>query len=69
MMAREWELEGGRRDLDPTVVKEEYRERLILGRFERPDDIARAVLFLCSPLGDQVTGSHLIVSGGLPYHN
>jgi len=69
MMAREWELEGGRRDLDPTVVKEEYRERLILGRFERPDDIARAVLFLCSPLGDQVTGSNLIVSGGLPYHN
>jgi len=69
MMAREWELEGGRRGLDPGVVKEEYRERLILGRFEQPDDIARAVLFLCSPLGDQVTGSHLIVSGGLPYHN
>ena len=69
MMAREWELEGGRRGLNPAAVKEEYRERLILGRFERPDDIARAVLFLCSPLGDQVTGSHLIVSGGLPYHN
>ena len=49
-------------------VKEEYRQRLILGRFETPDDIAGGVLFLCSPLGDQVTGSHLIVSGGLPFH-
>jgi 3-oxoacyl-[acyl-carrier protein] reductase len=49
-------------------VKEEYRERLMLGRFEVPSDIAGAVLFLCSSLADQVTGSHLIVSGGLPFH-
>jgi len=48
--------------------KEEYRKRLILERFETPDDIAKGALFLCSPLGDQVTGSHLIVSGGLPFH-
>jgi len=48
--------------------KEVYRKRLILERFETPDDIAKGVLFLCSPLGDQVTGSHLIVSGGLPFH-
>ena len=67
MMAREWEVEGERRAMDPAAVKEEYRRRLLLGRFERPDDIAGAVLFLCSPLGDQVTGSHLIVSGGLPF--
>ena len=68
MMAREWDLEAGRRQMTAAEVKEEYRERLILGRLERPDDIAGAVLFLCSPAGDQVTGSHLIVSGGLPYH-
>ncbi len=68
MMEREWDLEGARRAIPAGEVKEEYRRRLILGRFERPDDIAGAVLFLCSPLGDQVTGSHLIVSGGLPFH-
>ena len=68
MMAREWDLEAGRRRVTAAEVKEEYRERLILGRLERPDDLAGAVLFLCSPAGDQVTGSHLIVSGGLPYH-
>jgi meso-butanediol dehydrogenase / (S,S)-butanediol dehydrogenase / diacetyl reductase len=68
MMAREWDLEGERRGMPSAAVKEEYRERLILGRLERPDDIAGAVVFLCSPAADQVTGSHLIVSGGLPYH-
>jgi meso-butanediol dehydrogenase/(S,S)-butanediol dehydrogenase/diacetyl reductase len=68
MMAREWDLEADRRGLSPADVKEEYRRRLILGRLERPADIAAAVAFLCSPEADQVTGSHLIVSGGLPYH-
>jgi len=68
MMEREWVLEGERRSISPAAVKEEYRQRLILGRFQRPDDLAGAVLFLCSPLGDQVTGSHLIMSGGLPFH-
>jgi len=68
MMAAEWDLEGARRGMRAADVKEEYRERLILGRLERPDDIAGAVLFLVSPAADQVTGSHLIVSGGLPYH-
>jgi meso-butanediol dehydrogenase / (S,S)-butanediol dehydrogenase / diacetyl reductase len=68
MMAAEWELEGGRRGIPAAAVKEEYRQRLILGRLERPDDIAGAALFLCSSAADQITGSHLIVSGGLPYH-
>ncbi|MCC6958109.1 MAG: SDR family oxidoreductase [Anaerolineales bacterium] len=37
-------------------------------RLENPDDIAKAVAFLCSSYADQITGAHLIVSGGLPYH-
>jgi meso-butanediol dehydrogenase / (S,S)-butanediol dehydrogenase / diacetyl reductase len=68
MMAREWELEAARREMSVAEVKEEYRQRLMLGRLEQPHDIAGAVLFLCSAAGDQVTGSHMIVSGGLPYH-
>ena len=68
MMVREWDVEGERRGISASDVKDEYRQRLILERLERPDDIAGAVLFLVSPAGDQVTGSHLIVSGGLPYH-
>jgi NAD(P)-dependent dehydrogenase (short-subunit alcohol dehydrogenase family) len=68
MMAAEWELESGRRGIPAGEIKEEYRARLLLDRLEQPDDIAGAVVFLCSPAADQVTGSHLIVSGGLPYH-
>jgi meso-butanediol dehydrogenase/(S,S)-butanediol dehydrogenase/diacetyl reductase len=67
MMAREWDLEGQRRDIPPDAVKEEYRRRLLLQRFEEPADIAGVVLFLCSSLADQITGSHLIVGGGLPF--
>jgi NAD(P)-dependent dehydrogenase (short-subunit alcohol dehydrogenase family) len=69
MMEIEWEQEGTRRGIDAAAVKEEYRRRLLLGDFERPADIAQAILFLCSPLASHVTGSHLIVSGGLPYRS
>jgi meso-butanediol dehydrogenase/(S,S)-butanediol dehydrogenase/diacetyl reductase len=69
MMEAEWVLEGERRGIPAAEVKEEYRQRLIMERLERPDDIAGAVAFLCSPAADQITASHLIVSGGLPYHH
>ena len=67
MMELEWQQEGTRRGIPAAQVKEEYRKRLILDRLETPDDIAKVVAFLCSPYADQITGSHLIVSGGLPY--
>lgn len=67
MMELEWRQEGARRGVPASDVKEEYRQRLILGRLENPDDIAKAVAFLCSPYADQITGTHLIVSGGLPF--
>jgi meso-butanediol dehydrogenase/(S,S)-butanediol dehydrogenase/diacetyl reductase len=67
MMELEWQQEGARRGISTADVKEEYRKRLILERLETPDDIAKVVAFLCSPLADQITGAHVIVSGGLPY--
>jgi len=67
MMEEEWRQEGERRGMDPAVVKDEYRQRLLLGAFETPEDIAKAIVFLCSSMASQITGSHLIVSGGLPY--
>ena len=35
-----------------------------LGRLIRPEDIACAVLFFCSPLADIVTGQCIAVDGG-----
>lgn len=67
MMELEWVQEGEMRGIPAAEVKEQYRKRLLLQRFETPDDIAKVVLFLCSPLADQVTGSHIIAGGGLPY--
>ena len=67
MMEREWQQAGERMGVPASQVKEEYRKRLILGTFQKPDDIAKAVVFLCSALADQITASHLIVSGGLPF--
>jgi glucose 1-dehydrogenase len=35
------------------------------GRLARPEEIARAVVFLCDPASDYITGSSLLVDGGL----
>lgn len=67
MMELEWVQEGEMRGMPAADVKEIYRKRLLLQKFEGPDDIAKVVLFLCSTLADQVTGSHIIAGGGLPY--
>ncbi|HWE31067.1 MAG TPA: glucose 1-dehydrogenase [Polyangia bacterium] len=54
---------------DELGVPEEQRQamlqRIPLGRFGEPEDIANAVLFFSSPLSDFVTGQTINVSGGM----
>jgi 3-oxoacyl-[acyl-carrier protein] reductase len=46
-------------------IKEEYKRRIPLGRFGKPQEVARVVLFLASPMADYVTGEVIHVNGGM----
>ena len=48
----------------PEDVKSQIKARIPLGRFARPEEIARAVRFLVSE-GDYITGQQINVNGGL----
>jgi 3-oxoacyl-[acyl-carrier protein] reductase len=48
----------------PAEARENAIRESLLGRIGSPDDIARAVLYLCSPLASHVTGQVLRVDGG-----
>jgi NAD(P)-dependent dehydrogenase (short-subunit alcohol dehydrogenase family) len=44
------------------------KKQIQLGRLGRPQEAARAIVFLASPLSSYTTGSHIDVSGGLSRH-
>ena len=50
-------------DLTPEQ-RRQVAESIALGRFGTPDEIANAILFLCSSLSDFVVGESLNVNGG-----
>ncbi|MFQ5691435.1 MAG: 3-oxoacyl-ACP reductase FabG [Nitrospinota bacterium] len=49
----------------PAEILERFLAAIPAGRFGEPEDVARAVRFLCSPDSDYVTGAVLGVNGGL----
>ena len=48
-----------------TSAGEAFRERIPLGEFGRPEDVADAALYLASDLARYVTGESLVVDGGV----
>lgn len=52
-------------DVLPDAQKEKLQSQIPLGRLGRPEDIAAAVLYLCSDEAGWVTGSTLHVNGGM----
>ncbi len=46
-------------------LKETYLKNIPLGRFGKPEDVAGAVLFLCSEYASYITGEVLHINGGM----
>jgi NAD(P)-dependent dehydrogenase (short-subunit alcohol dehydrogenase family) len=59
---------------EPALTREEFSRDLAksrhipLGRLGQPDEAARALVFLASPLASYITGTTLDVSGGQASH-
>ncbi|MEI8258826.1 MAG: SDR family oxidoreductase [Deltaproteobacteria bacterium] len=60
-------IEGteGMKRLAPSDAEDKLMKRLPLGRYGTIDEIADAVLFLVSPAGSYITGSTLLIDGGM----
>lgn len=52
---------------DPGVRKELLR-RIPVGRFGKPEEVARLVAFITGPFGGYINGSALVMDGGLSSH-
>ncbi len=65
MQDREVEWEAKLRGMTPQAVIDDYIAQTPLGRLEKPEDVAKAVLFLASDLSGFVTGEALNVTGGI----
>jgi acetoacetyl-CoA reductase len=48
----------------PPAVREQILTRIPMGRFGKPEEIAKAVAFLCAA-GDYITGQQINVNGGV----
>jgi len=57
-------LEAQRSPNDPEGVHKAYSAGIPTGRYAQPEEIAGAVLYLCSDLAGDVTGTHIVIDGG-----
>ena len=48
----------------PEAARDEMLKQIPMARFGTPDEIANAILFLCSPLAGYITGQTIHVNGG-----
>jgi NAD(P)-dependent dehydrogenase (short-subunit alcohol dehydrogenase family) len=56
---------AGAKDLDPRAVVKEVAAGTSTGRFTRPDEVADLVVLLAGGRGANITGSDIVIDGGL----
>src|SRR5215468_11314910 len=57
-------LEAQLNPADPKSIEARYQASIPIGRYGTPEEVANTVLFLCSDLASNITGSHFVVDGG-----
>ena len=61
-MMRSLEAQGN--PADPAAMDAAIRAGIPTGSSSTPEEVANAVLYLCSALSGNVTGTHLMLDGG-----
>ena len=64
MQERELVWEAELRGITVEQVKADYIRLTPLGRIETPEDVAKVVVFLCTPAAEFITGAAIDVTGG-----
>ncbi len=57
-------LEAMMSPADPSLASQRYQNSIPIGRYGTAEEVANVVLFLCSDLAGNVTGTHYVVDGG-----
>ena len=57
-------LEAQRNPGDPEAVHKAYSATMPSGRYTLPEEVAGVVMYLCSDLSGNVTGTQIVVDGG-----
>jgi len=57
-------LEAQRNPADPEAIHRANAQNTPSGRYTMPEEVAGAVMYLCSDLAGNVTGTHVVVDGG-----
>jgi NAD(P)-dependent dehydrogenase (short-subunit alcohol dehydrogenase family) len=57
-------LEAQRNPADPRAVHDANSASTPTGRYATPEEVANVVMYLCSDLASDITGTHIVIDGG-----
>jgi len=57
-------LEAQRNPADPAAVHDANSANTPTGRYATPEEVANVVMYLCSDLARDITGTHIVIDAG-----